>query len=722
MRARLAELATVLAIAACPACEEHYQRGNCDPGFLEVDGECIRAVGTDCEEGCISGICVEDEDGTRFCTIDCETHEDCPVSYFCDAERDMRCYPGQRPPPCVSDADCEPCERCTDGECRAQTACVICASDEDCQTCQRCSDQECIDVAGCVACTDDSQCPTCQICSQSGVCVRLPSCVRCTSDLDCPGCMECDRGACVPIEGCGEDPCFNDTDCPLRTRCLYNASANQRTCLPVDLGFGEECGRGGSPMCASGICIYDEVERHSLCSLTCVSDEDCPDETVCQPDESCLWACRTFSPVQPGEDCLRSLDCEPDRLCSVLPSQDGTSWRARCIDPWPCALDDGQPCSPQDRCRTGICSLDGFCTPVCASDSDCPSLFGCTRFGLPLPGGPEADLLACRPIQLMGLELGEPCTPDGCRQGFCLEPAQTWPHAFCAQTCRPESADCPDRYACLETPDGEWACQPAMPGGECDRDADCGQGEVCAAAEPGARLLQCAITATGSAAPGEPCSATGDCQHGICTLRGRCASACLDSQDCPAPLVCDLDMLWTAGGGPVHARLCVDEPGSLDVCRRDADCPAGELCMPEPGPWDGGVRARCRTSREGAGPGEACGSAADCANAFCTPRDRCSTACASDADCPEGLACVALEARFADGALWTAGCVPSGRGLGEACPDGDVNCTSGICLVEPISGIDYCSQACLTDEDCPVLGMSCIGQGGGQGSLCEWLF
>jgi hypothetical protein len=671
----LAALSGLALAAWLTGCERIPGQGRCEPGYLEVDGRCLLAVGQACQGSgdCLARICTTGSDGQRFCTIPCDRDEACPAEFFCALWADRRCYPGARPPPCLADADCAPCLRCQAGRCQAAAGCQVCLQDADCGACGRCQAGECIEIAGCQACLTDATCPTCQVCV-AGRCQRQAGCLLCAGDLDCPGCFRCERGGCAPIPGCGTAPCFNDLDCPSRTRCLLDRLEGLQVCLPVGLPFDAECARGGDPVCLEGVCLVgsDLVWR---CSRLCLLDADCPAGKACAPDADCRFACRTISGLAPGVDCRADRDCPPDRLCGLVPDTGGSFWRTRCLTPQVCAGAAGEACAPGDerrgRCRSGLCTSLGMCSSACLGDFDCPDGTACARLEAALPAtGLAASYLGCAAWGSGLGELGEPC-PDGptdCRSGACLAPAHGG-HAFCTAPCVPGQAECPDGLECMPSAlePQTHLCQPQLLAG-CRADADCQPGELCRLSAAGGSLA-CGSPGLEGGLVGARCAAGPDCQTGLCGELGLCVSVCRGPEDCPDELACDTRLVELPGGNRARVLGCGPPAGSLRPCGAAGDCQPGEGCSLWPAPWTAGAgllgyQARCqKLGFPGGEPGEACLAAADCAAWICDLGGQCTALCREDQDCPAGFACRDLLVPapwggLARGVGYVRGCVP----------------------------------------------------------------
>jgi len=194
-----------------------------------------------------------------------------------------------------------------------------------------------------------------------------------------------------------------------------------------------------------------------------------------------------------------------------------------------------------------------------------------------------------------------------------------------------------------------------VPAGSCSSDVDCQPGQVCRlGADDG--IPACAAPNPDGAGVGGPCERDDDCAHGLCLPEGSCATPCAGPSDCPPALWCDYRDRVLPDGGRCWARLCTPDPGSLLVCRRQGDCPAGEVCRPELNPRSTGLDGRCGTAGSGAATGAECLLDTGCANGFCADEGACSAFCCADEDCPADLVCRTVVVTLQLGAFDVPGC------------------------------------------------------------------
>jgi hypothetical protein len=323
------------------------------------------------------------------------------------------------------------------------------------------------------------------------------------------------------------------------------------------------------------------------------------------------------------------------------------------------------------RCGFGTCErFDPDVGPECVTDRDCRVQFG-DGFSC-VGGGCVADPLGgCQ-------ELGQPCSDplaDSTDRLACVVDPRTGT-ASCQAWCDPRTGDggglCVGGTYCVALElegvgNGFGACMPATCGSTFFDPTACDPGEACVPF--GQRASFC--LPTGSAGPGEPCTAQPTlqpdpaltCDAGLLCASGVCAVPCdqNDPTSCAASGDDCVAVLRTAGEN--RPGLCGVEcpPFSTDAC------PDGQRCTPFTS-WDTVSGWMCVPEA-----GDLLGRGEDCS---------------TGASCGTGLVCVPDGAL--DASVTTASCQPlcdPAGSAGAACGDGEV-------CVELIDGLGTCRREC----------------------------
>lgn len=116
-----------------------------------------------------------------------------------------------------------------------------------------------------------------------------------------------------------------------------------------------------------------------------------------------------------------------------------------------------------------------------------------------------------------------------------------------------------------------------------------------------------------------------------------------------------------AGPGDAGPPVCPAAPPAAGACASDADCAVGEACVATAeGEADPAPLAlRCAAPAGGGAPGDACDGPASCASGLCAFGGVCLAPCAADADCGDGARCRRVDVRWGDEASGRAvGCAP----------------------------------------------------------------
>jgi hypothetical protein len=327
--------------------------------------------------------------------------------------------------------------------------------------------------------------------------------------------------------------------------------------------------------------------------------------------------------------------------------------------------------------------------------------------------------------------------PAGRATGFACDGARDWrcANSLCVHgTC---TATCEDDAACA-----------AFPGSSCIEVSH----SIDYAWESGGGLLHLCLPAN----PGETlCSRGSDCPadrscryrqslddvYAVCLqpvwpLHSLPVEPCTSSLDCSQGMTCEAVDLPDRDGG-LHPRFaCVAEPGA---CSRDADCVPGESCQVtvsgEPPAFV--TRCACGGGDGQPDPGHPCTEDAHCFSGWCGQDGLCQGLCLTDVDClPGAPECQRKYFSFAEGSPGSSGldslglcspaatacaldadcppgqvcradlrCAPQGPGtgaFGAPCPNGPLDCLSGLCLREaaPYPDDPYCSRVCNSRASC----------------------
>ena len=359
-------------------------------------------------------------------------------------------------------------------------------------------------------------------------------------DSGCPIC-ECDDPGEGEGEGEGDGECLSDRDCgpgqicALMEACPACVNAEcDAACVVSGICIDQNPDPCAAIGCPFDMCFFDEFgnvgcgtppDRCSsdfdcfngdVCVFDVCSDVACADGMDCPPP-SCSGTCQDPS----GGTCFSDSDCGFDEFCDFSSggSSDGGGQR---------------PAPPECDPNSTDCFVqqDGVCRPIesrCAL-IDCGPGFICvddpSNGAMCIPSDPTCGDTMC-PV---GQHCETSCQADpNCP--FCdicqLVPVCVDDFKTCEDVCGP-NVPC-----VIDSSTGEVFCDGGQPTGECTSDQDCDAGLVCNAGE-------------------------------VCLLPAGC--------DTNAPDAC-----WA-----VCAGFCVDpnQPDPTDpVCRVDADCPAGGVCV-----------------------------------------------------------------------------------------------------------------------------------------------
>jgi len=406
---------------------------------------------------------------------------------------------------------------------------------------------------------------------------------------------------------------------------------------------------------------------------------ECEPNQVLGPDGNCYDMCGSDEDCDEGFFCMMKIGvCVPEGI--IPPSCDPDT----CPPDYHCP----QPGSPEDP-GTGECVPDE--APPC-TDESCPPGYYC-----------EPDLGQCLPEELFACEDGE------CPPGYDCEPNRNLCVPEAVPACEEDS--CPPGYYCPDpgfsecVPDGTIRCDPAS----------CPPGYYCpergSPEDPG----------TGECVPrGEICVSDDDCLPGQGCVDGACewgavdiVATCEDDADCPLLMTCavgvcvgcidDLQCALQQDGSRCVQGVCLTaDLGPVGECLTTR-CDEGQRCNPATG--------QCEPT---------CADDADCAaGETCVPLVNTCVAefsCEDDADCAAGLTCsggLGGQGGLCIGCSDVVPCPPGLSCMLTACvPDITATaCDSVTCgedqLCDPADGSCYRADGrCEEDVDCSA-GQTC---------------
>ncbi len=394
----------------------------------------------------------------------CEDGNPCTNGDACSAGK---CAPGQNICSCQADSDCKPYDNKCLGvpfcdKAQAPFVCktkvgtpVICDTSAD----STCSKTACnpssgicgaiLEVDGKICNADNSVCTPGDAC-KGGVCTA-------GSSLNCDDKNPCSDDLCDAVKGCVNigniAPCSDGNACTVGDVCASTLCISGKLTVCDD---GSTCTIDSCDK-KSGNCVFDGTGQEG--------DPCDADQTVCTVGDKCVAGICKAGIVK---NCDDSNGCTTDSCNAVAGCQ-----HVNTSDP--CDF-DGNPCTPNDVCANGNCTLgpkkDCDDKNVCTLDS-CDNTNGaCLHLGAALDGQGCDDGNACTKndacktgVCLAGPAVncddGDPCTADSCDKiKGCLHPvvadstpcndgdACTLSDICVADKCAGVKLDCDDKNPC----------------------------------------------------------------------------------------------------------------------------------------------------------------------------------------------------------------------------------------------------------------------------------
>ncbi len=502
-----------------------------------------------CDNGdqCLSGYCVEAEDGRR-CTRPC--NDDCPEGWDClqlvseGGDASFVCLP-------------------------RRVLCIACADDEGCGG----PDDLCLPIGDgtfCGRACPDDDCPQGYSCQQPaggdpGLRQCMPESGWCTPCRDedgdrhrggpeCSESLDCDDQDPEIYQGAAEACDGKDNDCDGATDEGFDLGGDPLRCGSCDRVCSYDYGRAA---CVQGECRLAECEGgHLDCNE--IPDDGC--EVACRPthegrelcdglDNDC--DCATDEDTDFQTDAAHCGGC--DRACAAARcGAEGEGWvayAAAVCQAGECSVPDPRPCGLY-RCNDDPAAP--ACAQRCESDPDCVATAHCEDGACVADRG---DGAACTEDRL--------CASGHCGNGFCCEDR----NGDGSTSCCGRAEDCPAGFEQPSICADAATCQGQR------RDRTCEE-HVCGTSEPiaddrgcGAGLIsdECGLYLAVRCS-GEPAQADPPCPQG-----------CRDDGECDPEAHCD--------GG-----RCLADLGSGAACDEASDCAQGLFCA------DG---VCCRTACEG---------------------------------------------------------------------------------------------------------------------------
>ncbi|MEL6184614.1 MAG: hypothetical protein AAFU79_08325 [Myxococcota bacterium] len=473
---------------AAQRCADCRSSSDCPAPASCIQGACVDSTVTSCrsdaECGAPEGICQDGRCGPACgrpgSPLRCGPDQICSPSTG-------RCTPAGAP--CAIDVECgAPVQICEANQCVPGCASGgVCAEDEICNTATgRCQPDG--------RCRDDADCGPPDLVCEAGQCVggcgaaigircgagetcsadtgRCEAPVTCTGDLDCaPPSTICDPSTLTCAPGCAS------TGCPGGETC----DAASGRCQGAGAGLNAPCARNSD--CGSGVCFDFGVGIGSLCVQACASSGDCPsgftcgdylgaktcisssffpgatfateNGGVCAGDGECRSSYCLPGPAQCVDTCAEDGDCGGGTGSCVWGEYNADIFVSACTGPRLGTSSNGDTCTADADCQSGVCYGSGICGDLCGSTADCPASDICipvdySRCTTAVAGTCfqwQANFVkACVRADAFATGagvIGSPCNQGGdCRDGIC-----NVVDGVCTGSCS-RDADCPSNMRC----------------------------------------------------------------------------------------------------------------------------------------------------------------------------------------------------------------------------------------------------------------------------------
>ncbi|MDP6943095.1 MAG: calcium-binding EGF-like domain-containing protein, partial [Myxococcota bacterium] len=367
---------------------------NVEPGCCNVD--------SDCEDGdaCSVNLCDQDSNtcdvplpgDPECCAADAYCDDgDTSTLNVCNLELNLCTYPPD-PDFCTSAADpCDDGDPCTTDSCSVGPQ--ICNHDPIPGCCHDASE-----------CEDDTNDCTATVCfPDSNTCGQAEIAGCCNLPAECDDSNPCTDDFCTALNNCHHRPiegcCVSDSEC----------------------SDGNEC---TTDLCAGGICIFSQ-------QIGCCNPGESTGELMAScgpmPDECDLWECDPVGGttgqcnlVEGGGCCDDHDDCEDDNECTLNFCQVGNICKTLPLTTGGCCASNFN-CSQGEYCNLGInaCASKLGLGEPCTGDQDCETGI-CTVGECSCPAGFEGDNCEI-PICVPGCP-----SPYECKVSGCVHPTPNW--------------------------------------------------------------------------------------------------------------------------------------------------------------------------------------------------------------------------------------------------------------------------------------------------------